>query len=167
MVRGFRSLYSPGPLHFQGNLVVPANLDFHQCQENPEQKTNVLLQSKLDMFELFYYELWCTHSLPFFSFHPPWGVNRDSWAWWTWASFRPSGSLPPRQTITTLHHTHPYMDTILECKINIILNDRYIVCMYIRYMKVSVNVWLTGSPLRPSAPSLPLSPCGVIQKMAP
>lgn len=42
MVWELWSLYLPGPLHFQGNLFVLANLDFHQCQENPKEKTYVL-----------------------------------------------------------------------------------------------------------------------------
>ena len=42
MSNGLWSLYSPGPLHFLENLVVLAVLDFHQCQENPEQRSAYL-----------------------------------------------------------------------------------------------------------------------------
>lgn len=99
-----------------------------------------------------------THSLPLFSFHPPWGVNGDSSAWWTRASFRSSGAFPPRHTITTLQHTHTHIS---------MHNQEYLETSVRCCLKVSVNEWLTGSPLRPSIPSWPLSPCGANNKMAP
>lgn len=109
-------LYSPGLLHFLGNLADLANQDFHQYQESPKQKIMLvgwLIQSKVEyclawIQFFFYYESRFTHSLPFFSLHSPWGVKWAGWSWWTGGSFRPSGTLSARQTITTLCHKHTY-----------------------------------------------------------
>ena len=104
---GFMILYSPGPLHFQGSLVVPATPDSHQSQENPEHQTKCQTFFHQDKF------WWCccfglssTHSLPLFSFHRSRGVKRDRLSRGTCTSLRASGAVPSRQTITTLHLTH-------------------------------------------------------------
>lgn len=119
---GYWSLYSQGPLHFPGNLVVPATLDFHQCQENPKQKTNfLLLQSYLGTYLYsFRMALAVLTRSPFSPFTPPEGSKGKAWPG---GPGRPSGPLGPSLPgkPSRPYITHICMNTILVCTINIIL----------------------------------------------
>lgn len=97
---------------------------------------------------------------PFSPFTPPEGSMGIVWPG---GPGRPSGplgpSLPGKPSRPYIIHKH----TILLWTINSSF-WKINTSVYRGIVNISVNGWLTGSPLRPSTPSLPLSPCGVKQK---